>query len=145
MPDADLKLDADHNLAVEDGDLALLSGLDALHANLMDLLLSSRGSLLHHLAYGGNAQDMVAELPDDESLLQFAAECKRQILTHPDVKSVERCEATRVGDMTQVSSFGIVSPDDQSLDGVDVLLTVDLTTISGLSVENLSFPFVAPS
>lgn len=128
---SDFSLDSDRNLLVESGDLALISTeLDTLHANLMDRLLSSPGSLLHHPDFGGDVQDHVGSLPDDESLLQLAAVAKHQLLQDPRVATIDRCLAVRGGLGTvppAEGSVGLSPLSDEDLPDDTILLIVNLT------------------
>jgi hypothetical protein len=120
---SDFSLDTDKNLVVTDGDLALIStDLDTLHANLMDRLLSSPGSLLHHPDFGGDLQDHVGGLPDDETLLQLAAVAKHQLLQDPRVASIDSCRALRALDLPATDPSYPSDPSDPS-----IILIVNLT------------------
>jgi hypothetical protein len=147
----DFALDSDHNLVVEDGDLALIEGLDCLVANLLDRLLSSPGSLLHHPDFGATLQDRVGELPHEEMLAQLAAEARLQLLADPRVLSVEECRAVPASDYyasAAPSSHNLghqtprgepSAPSAEECEAM-VLLLVSLTASSGESYTGLILP-----
>jgi len=146
----DLALDADNNLIIENGDFALVTGVDCLVANLIDRLRCSPGALLHHPDFGGGLQDHVGTTPSPDDLLQLAAEAKAQVLEEPRVAEVLSIEVCRVASVSGVwvvpESETQPGPNEPWLTGAwdsagALGLQISIKTVTGRTLNNLVFPF----
>lgn len=92
---SDLKLGVNHDLVVENGDLAVIEGDACLRGNLIDRLHTSPGGVLWNPEFGAGLLDLLGEVMSDEELLDFAVAAKFQIEEDPRVLRVVECQAFR--------------------------------------------------
>lgn len=80
--------------ATPTGDLATVTGLDAVRQRLRVLILSSPGDLLHRPQWGSGVPADAAEPADAGLLARLRGRIRTALAADADVEAVERCEAT---------------------------------------------------
>lgn len=99
---ADVRVDSGR-ISVESGDLAVVSGPDNLGQALRHRLLTRRGELLFHLAYGCSVRQVLGRKGNARSLTS-AGMVKRALLRDTRVRRVISASASLSGDVLSVAA-----------------------------------------
>lgn len=125
----DLAVGDEHDLVVENGDLAVVEGEECLQANLIDRLHTSQGGVLWDPEFGAGLLALLGEVMSDDELQDFAVAAKFQIEEDPRVERVVQCEAFR----------GTEDGEDENAKGIVLRWAVE--TAAGQVEGNAVFPY----
>uniref|UniRef100_A0A7C6EBT5 IraD/Gp25-like domain-containing protein n=1 Tax=candidate division WOR-3 bacterium TaxID=2052148 RepID=A0A7C6EBT5_UNCW3 len=117
----DLALDSNGDLALDQGDIALVSGMDCLIANLTDRILCDKGELILHPEFGAGLAAKVSQPITSEKLNSLIIELRHELLQDPRVEQVISLEDTQI---------------DRYL-----YIRATIETIDHQIIQNLIFPF----
>ena len=118
---ADIAITEDGDIAVRDGDIDIVKGVECLQANLLDRLTSVKGDLILHPNWGADLEKYVSQPLSARLKSILLAEVKFQILDDPRVKE-------------------ILALDVEEMDR-GLKITAKVITQGGQVIGNLVFPF----
>jgi hypothetical protein len=117
----DLALDSDGDLAIKDGDLDIVSGLDCLKANLSDRVFADNNELLLHPDFGAGLLAKVSLPLSPDNITTLTNELNHELLAEPRIAEVLSIESEQVGRF--------------------LYITASIRTIDNQIIGNLIFPF----
>lgn len=118
---SDIELDAEGGLAIADGDIGIVEGIECLSGNLLDRMLASKGDLLMHEDFGAGFYDKVSLPMTEAKIDDIVVTVKHELLKDPRVSEVTEITAVR----------------EQRI----LYVRASLRLITGQVVGNFVFPF----
>jgi phage baseplate assembly protein W len=118
---SDIGLNSEGELAVENGDIGIVAGLDGLSGNLLDRVFSGIGELIMHPDFGAGLMDKVSLPLSQDRIDDTVVTVKHELLKDPRVAEVTYINGTAEGRMFYVSA--------------------GIKTVTGQVIGNLVFPF----
>jgi hypothetical protein len=117
----DLALDSDGDIAIKDGDLDIVSGLDCLKTNLADRIFADNNELLLHPDFGASLLANVSLPLSPDNITTLTNEITHELLAEPRIAEVLSVESENIGRF--------------------IYITAKVRTIDNQIIDNLIFPF----